>query len=318
MVQNLTGLDESLSNKRDLQEAKYASLQASITGQRVAGEENANERLAGLQKEILANKLEDQAEQDIIRPIAGLIDTISGGKTNLKKDIQSKAAQEQDLTELSNQINKQMISNSKAEEKQEMGSIKYRNKLVRDFNKDKKANRAQERLSAATAADSLLSSNTPIGNEVLKRMILKLSGDSRFSDKDVTAFAGSPAVAVKLKQTYHRLKEGTFNPENLDDMKLIVKSLRKTALNDYQGAVNQYASLSEFGYGIPSGITRTYLQGAMDSTVNAIIGKAETWKPSSGSSNAPSQTIKTIKPMKTTKPANVAGKKRRVIRLEDM
>lgn len=105
-------------------------------------------------------------------------------------------------------------------EQRTIGNI---NKLQETFNKDKVAVKALEGINSAEDAEALLDSNTPIGDEAVKRSLARLSGEvGVLTDQDVKAFGGSKSAQDRLNQSVKQLIDGKLTEENRKYMKTIL------------------------------------------------------------------------------------------------
>jgi hypothetical protein len=111
------------------------------------------------------------------------------------------------------------------------------------FKDDKAAGKALEALSSAKSAKEELSSGTKIGSEMLKRAMLRVAGDTRFSDKDVSAFGGSSLWKDRLEQAYEwSLGKGSFTPKNEQEIREIILGLERIAKSRVSRLANSHAT----------------------------------------------------------------------------
>ena len=92
--------------------------------------------------------------------------------------------------------------------------VEKRTGRVDSFRKQPDVKKLIEQADASKDALKLLKSKNPIGDKLVKDMIIKSLGDSRISDKDVGRLGGSPALASRAKNLMSELFDGTMSEEN--------------------------------------------------------------------------------------------------------
>jgi hypothetical protein len=143
-------------------------------------------------------------------------------------------------------------------------------KVWDQFSKQNKS--TLEGFQAIPQAQEMLKLNTSPSTGVLKRMILKLAGDSRFSDQDVQAFGGDPTLIEKANQAVETAAgSGGFSAANQAQMKALINGMVRVAKKRYDEQVKGHidsaliahkeldpADMQDFFYG-RSGMTKEKL-----------------------------------------------------------
>ncbi len=163
------------------------------------------------------------------------------------------------------------------------GLIQQRNiqnieKLQQNYNKDKVVATANEGISAANMAESLLDSDTPIADAAIKRQLARLAGEvGVMTDQDVASFGGSQAVKDRLAQSVKTMSDGKLTKANKEFMRQVISVMRKRREDQLKDRAEFYSKQGSKRLGIS-------LEEAMDNILpghDTMIDKQKQSPPSS-------------------------------------
>jgi hypothetical protein len=125
-------------------------------------------------------------------------------------------------------------------------------KLQQNYNKDKVVANANEGISAADMAASLLDSDTPIADAAIKRQLSRLSGEvGVMTDKDVSDFGGSQALQARLAQSIKTMNDGRLTKENKQFMRQVISVMRKRREEQLKERAEFYSKQGSKRLGVP-------------------------------------------------------------------
>lgn len=131
-------------------------------------------------------------------------------------------------------------------------------KLIKDYNKDKVVQKADEQLGSANIVDELVSSQNPIASAAIPTYVARLTGEvGALTEADKAPFGGSRALSSKIKQSIQQQAKGTLTEENRVFLADLSQTLRKTAEKNKLERLKSFGSQFNFdGYDKDTVMTR--------------------------------------------------------------
>lgn len=120
------------------------------------------------------------------------------------------------------------------------------------FNKDKIVTKAYGRLADSEAAEYILQSKNPIGDEAVKTFLARASGEvGALTDRDVSRFGGSKALTSRISAITKQYADGTLTDENRKYLLQLTDVFKKSADKQVNDRADHYARQQEKVVGIP-------------------------------------------------------------------
>lgn len=105
-------------------------------------------------------------------------------------------------------------------------------KPLETFNRDKVVTKAEGRLADADAAEFILKSKNPVGDEAVKTFLARASGEvGTLTDQDAARFGGSKALTSRLAAIAKQYSDGTLTDENRNYLLQLTNSFKQSAQN---------------------------------------------------------------------------------------
>ena len=234
----------------------------------ISNQVNTNPQETALRKSLMNAYLKQLQGQSLVAPIAQAVDFLGGsyrGGKNAPVGTLTALSKNPTMSQIGNVMGwmgrqstginpLQLARFQKSEEKdayrKEQTKLKNRNDFFETYEKDKLVRDSREKIDAIAPVRALLAENTPISAPVIQRMILKLTGDFRFSDQDVKAFQGSKAALDRLEQTMQTIGKGNYSEANRQDLVRIVQVLERGAYAGLRKRQKRFIDAAELAYNI--------------------------------------------------------------------
>lgn len=128
------------------------------------------------------------------------------------------------------------------------------------FDKDKDVVKARDAVGSAGDARALLAQGYGPADEILKKKLITLSGDSKPSDKDVEAIGGDRRLVERFKQYVNYLfGSGSFTDLNVQEMGKLINGLERVSRQRLEGKLEGHARAAKTSQGLDPKVVKPFL-----------------------------------------------------------
>lgn len=150
-------------------------------------------------------------------------------------------------------------SESRRVEQMNLGKME---RPIKQFNSDKVVQKSQDRLASAEAAQYVLQSGNPIGDEAVKTFLARASGEvGTLTDQDAARFGGSKALTSRLKAVAEQYNTGMLTDENRNYLMQLTETFKKSAQNAVEKRADNLANQQSRTVGIDKKVLKSAMLG---------------------------------------------------------